>query len=100
MHIAVTRPLCISSDQLDPALIEKEREISREQLVSAKKPAAMIEKILDGKIRKFYEEVCLLNQKFIKNDKISIQKHLDEMSKKLGITLHITSFTRFAIGKK
>ena len=62
------------------------------------KPENIIDKIVDGKMSKFYEEVCLLNQKFIKNDKISIQQHINELAKKLDRTLTVARFVRFKIG--
>lgn len=99
MQIAVTNPLCIDPTQLDQQVLEKERSIAREQLVASNKPAAIIEKIVDGKINKFYEEVCLINQLFIKNDKANVKTHVEEVAKKLGTTITVTQFKRFAIGR-
>lgn len=99
MQIAVTNPLCIDPSQLDAQVLEKERSIAREQLASANKPAAIIEKIVDGKINKFYEEVCLLNQLFIKNDKATIKAHVEEIAKKVGTKITVKQFKRCAIGR-
>ncbi len=99
MQIAVNKPIAVTPKDLDPALIEKEREIAKEQLQTSNKPANVIEKIIDGKINKFYEEVCLNNQAFIKNDKLTIKQHLDELSKKLNNTITIKQFVRFGIGR-
>ena len=99
MQVAVNAPLCVSSSELDPAVIAKEREIIRAQLVSSGKPDAVIEKIMVGKIEKFYEDVCLLNQKFIKNDKLTVAGYAAEVGKPLGLTITVKQFARFAIGK-
>ena len=99
MQAAVTKPLCIQPSQLDPAIVEKERTLAREQLQESKKPEAIIEKILDGKMNKFYEEVCLLSQIFIKNDKATVKAHLEEVSKKTGLQISVVQFKRFAIGR-
>ncbi len=99
MQIAVTKPLAVKSADLDPALIEKERNIATEQLQAANKPAQIIEKIVEGKLNKFYEEVCLLNQPFIKNDKVSVAQHLKEISTKVGANVTVKQFVRFGIGR-
>lgn len=99
MQIAVNKPLAVSSADLDPANVAKEREIATEQLKLSGKPANVIEKILEGKIKKYYEDVCLLNQFFIKNDKLTIQLYLDEVSKKLGNKVTVKQFVRIGIGR-
>jgi len=99
MQAAVTKPLCIEASQLDQTLVEKERTLAREQLAGSNKPAQIIEKIIDGKMNKFYEEVCMLNQVFIKNDKVTVKAHLDEVSKKIGAQITVVNFIRFAIGR-
>lgn len=99
MQIAVNSPLCIDPSGLDAAVVNKEREIAREQLQSSGKPANVIDKIIEGKIGKFYQDACLLNQAFIKNDKQTIKQYLDEVSKKTGVAITVTQFKRFAIGR-
>ena len=99
MQIAVNKPLSVSPSDLDPASVAKEREIATEQLKLSGKPANVIEKILEGKIKKYYEDVCLLNQFFIKNDKITIQLYLDEVSKKLRNKVTVKQFVRVGIGR-
>ncbi|MFH1254667.1 MAG: translation elongation factor Ts [bacterium] len=99
MQIAVNKPLSVSPADLDPASVAKEREIATEQLKLSGKPANVIEKILEGKIKKYYEDVCLLNQFFIKNDKLTIQLYLDEVSKKLGNKVTVKQFVRIGIGR-
>lgn len=99
MQIAVNKPIAVAPKDLDPALIEKEREIAKELLKTSNKPANVIEKIIDGKINKFYEEVCLTHQAFIKNDKVTIKQHLEEVSKKLNNIITVKQFIRFGIGR-
>jgi len=99
MQIAVNKPLAVAPENIAPELIAKEREIATEQLKLSGKPANVIEKILEGKIKKYYEDVCLLNQFFIKNDKLTIQGYLDEVSKKLGNKVKIKQFVRIGIGR-
>ena len=99
MQIAVTNPLCVEPSELDTAVVEKERAFAKEQLVASNKPESIHEKIIEGKLSKFYEDVCLSRQLFIKNDKLSISQHLQEMSKKLGSPISIVRFARFAIGR-
>ena len=99
MQIAVTNPLAIRPEELDKSTLEKEQDVIREQLIAAGKPENMIDKIMQGKVNKFYEDVCLMNQKFIKDDKKTITKVIDEVSKETGLNIKIGQFARFAIGK-
>ena len=100
MQIAVNNPLGITSEDLDQAVVAKEREIITDQLKDDKRPANILAKIIDGRLNKFYEEACLYNQKFIKNDKLSIAQHLAEVGKQLGgIQLTVSSFKRFSVGR-
>ena len=99
MHIAVTNPLAVSPDQIDASVIEKERAIAQEQLKGTNKPAAILEKIIEGKLNKYYEDVCLTKQRFIKNEDLTIEKYLNDISEKLKNRISIKQFTRFAVGK-
>jgi elongation factor Ts len=99
MQIAVTNPLCIRPEELDPAAVEKERTLAMEQLATSGKPANVVEKIIEGKLNKFYQEVCLVSQAFIKDDKQTVAAHVDAIGKKAGLSLKIKQFKRFAIGR-
>jgi elongation factor Ts len=99
MQVAVTNPLSVDSSQLDPKVIEKERNLATEQLREGGKPESIIEKIVSGKLNKFYQEVCLLSQNFIKDDKTTVKQHIDQASKKLGFSIIVKKFKRFAIGR-
>lgn len=98
MQIAAARPICVSSDELDPAVLEKEKEIYAHQLRTEGKPENMIEKIASEKVKKYFEVACLLNQKFIKNDKITIQDHLNDLIAKINENIRIKRFARFELG--
>ncbi len=99
MQIAVTSPLCIDPSQLDASILEKEKTIIKEQLVAAGKPEKIIDKITEGKIQKYYQDVCLLKQNFIKNDKLTIQNHINQVEKDTGLKIEVKKFKRFSIGK-
>lgn len=98
MQAAVTNPLCIEPSQLPSDVVENERKLASEQLKASGKPEAMIEKIVAGKLQKFYSEMCLIHQAFIKNDKVSVQQHADEIGKKLGGSIKVVNLARFAVG--
>jgi elongation factor Ts len=100
MQIAVTNPLAIKPEELDKTVLEKEQDVIREQLLNSGKPENMIDKIMLGKLNKFYEDVCLNNQKFIKDDKKTIKNVLDETAKEFGLNLEIKQFARFNVGKQ
>ncbi len=96
MQIAAFRPVCITSDEVNADLIEKEKAIYREQL--AGKPANVIDQIIEGKLQKYYTEICLLSQPFIKNEKITVGDALKDMIAKMGERIVIKRFTRYEIG--
>ncbi len=97
MQIAVTNPLSISSSDLDQKVIDKEREIAGATLASSGKPANMLEKIIDGKLNKFFEENCLVSQKFIKDEKITVSDYINSIGKQEGLNLKVKKFVRFGI---
>jgi len=100
MQVAVNKPLAIRPNELEHRLVENEKEIARTQLAQTTKPENMWDKIIEGKLRKFYEEVCLLNQKFIKDDTINIEQKIEALAKRLLIgKLTLTRFERVAINR-
>lgn len=99
MQIAATDPLAIVPEDLPPQIIERERKIYEEQLKDSGKPKEVIEKIIQGKLQKFYEEVCLLNQAFIKNPEKTVGVYLKEQIAKFGENIRIRRFARFKIGE-
>jgi len=99
MHIAASAPKYISSDEILPEVLEEEREIIREQFKDSKKPPEILERIVQGKLGKFYEEVCLLDQAYIRDDKISIKQLVASYVAKFGENIRIKRFARFELGK-
>ena len=100
MQIAATNPIAISKDDLSSDLIDKERDIYTEQAKSTGKPDNVVKKIVDGKIEKFIEENCLINQSFIKDPDVKIGQLIQEAIAKLGENITINRFVRFALGEK
>lgn len=98
MHIAATNPKYISSDEVPEKELEEEKDIIRDQFKDSKKPPEIMEKIVQGKLSKFFEEVCLLNQTYIKDDKISIEKLLTSYIAKFGENIRVKRFARFELG--
>jgi len=96
MHITATKPLALNKDQIDPETIEREKAIFNEQVKG--KPANIIDKIVEGKMNKFYAENCLLQQPFVKDDSKSVEQVLDEAAKQAGGEAKIKRFVRFEVG--
>jgi len=99
MHIAAANPKYLSSEDIPENIIEQEKEIIREQFKGSNKPPEIVDKIVTGKLGKFYSEVCLLDQPFIKDDKVSITKHIALYIAKLGENIKVQRFARFALGE-
>ena len=98
LHIAAANPLFLSREDVSEEVLVKEKEVIREQLAGEGKPAEMIEKILEGKIGKYYSENCLLEQAFIKDEDKTIGQLLEEKVLSLGENLKIRAFKRMQIG--
>jgi len=98
MHIAASDPRFIKPEDVTPGDMEREKEIYRAQAAATGKPAPVIEKIVDGKMAKFYEEVCLLEQPFIKEQSISIKELIAQKVGKLGENITVRRFARFKVG--
>ena len=98
MHIAALKPLYLTPEQVDAKFIEHEREIAREQLAGLGKPEKVVEQILNGKIQKLYDDVCLSRQQFVKNDQKTIAEVITGVMAKTGEKIQIRRFARFEIG--
>ncbi len=98
MHIAAANPLYVSSEEIPEVEKTKEKEILKKQALNEGKPAAIVEKMIEGRIKKFYEEVCLLEQPFVKDDKKRISDIVKESIAKLGENITVKRFCRFQIG--
>lgn len=99
MHIAASNPLYTRREDVPADLLEREKEIYRAQAREAKKPEKVVEKIVEGKLEKFYGEVCLLEQPFVKDPDITIQDLLNGLVGKVGEKVEIRRFTRFQVGE-
>jgi elongation factor Ts len=99
MQIAATSPLCVSPEQVPADLLAKEREIFKNQAMEEGKPEAIAEKIVEGRLKKYYSEVCLLDQPFIKEDKKTIRDLLNELISVLGENMQIGRFDRMVLGE-
>ncbi len=100
MHIAAARPQSVGREDLDPALVEKEREILRDQVAASGKPQNVWDKIVDGRMTKFYEESCLLEQPWVRDPKMKIEDLRKQLSGKMGENVIIRRFAVFQVGQK
>jgi len=98
MHIAATDPRYVKAEDVTIDDMEREKDIYRAQAAATGKPAPVIERIVDGKMAKFYEEVCLLDQPFIKDQAISIKELIAQKVGKLGENITVRRFARFKVG--
>ena len=99
MHIAASNPLGISEEDISSELIEKEREVYKALAIKEGKPENIIDKIVDGKVQKYYKDVCLLSQPYIKDPQLTIADLLNETVAKIGENIQIGRFARFQIGE-
>jgi elongation factor Ts len=99
MQIAASSPRFIASGDVPAADLDTEREIIRAQLKDSNKPPQIIEKIVEGKLKKFYEEFCLMNQPYIKDDRMSVQQLISSYIAKFGENIKVRRFARFELGK-
>ncbi|MDH6267949.1 elongation factor Ts [Rhizobium sp. SG_E_25_P2] len=99
MHIAATNPLAIRSEEVDPAVAERERNVFIEQARESGKPDAIIEKMVDGRMRKFFEEVALLSQAFVINPDITVGQAVKDAEKLAGAEIEVTGMVRLLLGE-
>ncbi len=99
MHIAASSPLCVERNELDTAKIESERDIYRHQALKEGKPEKIVDKIVDGKIEKYYGEVVLLEQPFVKDPDKTVEEYVKETIGSLGENMQIRRFARFRLGE-
>jgi elongation factor Ts len=99
MHVAATNPQSVSTDELDQAVVARERAIFADQAAASGKPANIIEKMVDGRIRKFYEEVVLLEQVFVVNPDQRVKDVIAQAAKDVGAPVKLTAFVRMQVGE-
>jgi len=100
MQIAATNPLFVSPEQVPAELIEREKDIYKEQMKSSGKPENVIEKIVEGKLTKYYSEVCLLEQEYIKDNSVKIKDLIKQKIAAFGENIEVGRFSRFQIGMR
>jgi len=99
MHVAAANPQAVDPSGLDPAIVEREKNVLADKFKAQGKPAAMIEKIVESGLKTYYKEVCLLDQPFIHDDKKSVAQAVKEAEGKVGGPIKVTGFVRFALGE-
>lgn len=99
MHVAAASPLALRADDLDPAIVERERAIFVEQTKSSGKPDNVVQKMVDGRMRKFFEEVVLLSQAFIINPDLTVEAAIKAAEKDVGAPITLSGFVRYALGE-
>jgi len=99
MHIAAAAPKYVSKDEVPEAEVAKEREILTQQALNEGKPANIVEKMVDGRIEKFYKEICLLEQPFVKNPDVTVSQLLTDKIASIGENIKIRRFVRFERGE-
>ncbi|MPM55074.1 Elongation factor Ts [bioreactor metagenome] len=99
MQVAAANPLFLNKDAVDNDALEKEKEIYRVQALNEGKPENIVEKMVMGRVNKYYKEVCLVEQVWVKNGDYTITKYLQEESKKIGADITVTRFARFERGE-
>jgi len=98
LHIAAMKPIAVSEDDVDPAFIDKEKQFARKEAEEQGKPADLIERIVDGKVKKVYSELTLLNQKYVKDDSKTVAQYISEIQAKMGEKIEVARFVRFQVG--
>ncbi len=99
MHVAASAPLAVSRDELDPAIVEREKNVLSEQARESGKPEQIIEKMVEGRLVKFFKDVCLADQTFIIDGESTVSKAVEEAAGKSGKPIQIGGFVRFALGE-
>ena len=99
MHVAAAHPQFLSTDSVDSASLEREKAIYREQATASGKPADIVEKMVLGRVRKYYEEVVLLEQPYVMDDKTKVSQAIEKAAKEIGAPVKLAGFVRFALGE-
>jgi len=99
MHIAAAEPRYVRSDEVTEDDLEREREVYREQALQTGKPPEMVERIVEGKMKKFYSEACLLDQPYVKNSDQSVGEMITEKVARIGENIQVRRFSRFKMGE-
>jgi len=98
MHIAAADPQFVRKEDVTPSAIEKEKDIQRARVIAEGKPEKVADKIVEGRMGKFYEEVCLYHQPFVKENTLSVEELIKTKIAKLGENISVARFVRFKVG--
>jgi elongation factor Ts len=98
MHIAAANPIAVNRDEVPAEVLQREKDIYVNQALESGKPQQIVEKIVSGKVEKYLAEICLMEQKYVKNDELTVQDLLNELVAKMGENISIKKFARFQIG--
>ena len=99
MQVAAASPIAVSPEELPAELVDKERAVLVEQAKASGKPEKIVEKMVEGRVQKYYEEVCLLEQKFVKEQERAVKDVLNDAIAKLGENIRVRRFARFQLGR-
>ena len=99
MQITASNPLYVKREDVSQAVVEKEKEIYKKQALESGKPEKILDKIAEGKLEKFYQEICLVEQSYIKNPDITVKELMEELVVKMGEKILINRFVRFQLGE-
>jgi elongation factor Ts len=99
LHIAAMAPICITRDEVPIALLEEEKQSYRRQALDEGKPENIVERIVEGRLNKFFEGTVLLEQPFVRDDKVKVNELLKQVSSDLGETVKIRRFARYELGE-
>jgi elongation factor Ts len=99
MQITASNPLYVKREDVSPDVVEKEKEIYKKQALESGKPEKILDKIAEGKLEKFYQEICLVEQSYIKNPDITVKELVEELIVKMGEKILINRFVRFQLGE-
>jgi elongation factor Ts len=99
MHVAAANPLAVAREGLDPALVERERKVLSEQARTSGKAEDIVAKMVEGRLRKFYEEVCLLDQTYVIDGESKVHAIVDKAGKEAGAAAKVAAFVRFQLGE-
>lgn len=100
MHIAAANPVCVRREEMPAQLLEKEKEIFRAQAKETGKPDKVIEKIVEGKVEKFFKETCLMEQAYVKNPDITLTDLINDKIAQIGESISIRRFSRYQLGEE
>ncbi len=98
MHIAAVNPLGLNAEDISEDVVNREKEVFRAQVLEMGKPEKMVDKIVEGKLKKFFKESCLMNQDYVRDTSLTIADVLNDLVAKIGETISIKRFTRYQIG--